>query len=68
MAPILMLVCIYAQSASAAEPLGLKMSGKLGYRAASSNFASDQDKPKTRLLGFINFFIGVVVDVTGARE
>jgi len=68
MAPILMLVCIYAQSASAAEPLGLKMSGKLGYRAAASNYAIDQEKPKTSLLGKINFFKGVEVDDTVAQE
>lgn len=54
--------CFYAKGLSAAEPLGLKLSGKLDARLPTPATVVHQQKPETSLLGKINFFKGVEVE------
>jgi hypothetical protein len=52
----------YAQSSSAAEPLGLKLSLKLGTHSSVAANSIHQQKPETSLLGKMNLFKGVEVE------
>lgn len=54
--------CFYAQGASAAGSLSLKMSSKLETRSTVSSTAIQEQKPHPSLLGKINFFKGVDVE------
>lgn len=55
--------CFYLGGLSAAEPLSLKVSGKLGTRTISvPAVAPKQGNPAPNLLGKVNLFRGVLVD------
>lgn len=54
--------CFYLGGINAAEPLALKVSGKLGEHGIAPFHSPDQEKLSTSLLGKVNLFRGVVVD------
>jgi len=54
--------CFYLGGINAAEPLALKVSGKLGKHGIAPFHLPDQEKLSPSLLGKVNLFRGVVVD------
>ena len=54
--------CLYLGALSAAEPLALKVSGKLAKREVTLSANQNDEKLSSSLLGKVNLFRGVVVD------